>query len=151
MTTKKFEKLHNVRLIPKSQSWLMRFIGFLGSDFLKFCSTFRLPWQRKVTIAYIDGMDPMANMPKLEHELDHADVFAKFWGPYFMALAIVPPGRWFVERHPYLEDIKAGRYTVSGAVNVLWNSYRIKAWGWPSPRRMHAWFIKQLREQEGWE
>jgi hypothetical protein len=144
MSIERFEELHNVRLIPKSESWLLSVIGFFRSDFLKFCTTYRLPFQPRVTMAYVDGMDPMENLAKMEHELDHADVFAKWWGPYFMALAIFPPGRWFVERHPYLEDIRAGRYTATAAATVLWHSYGIKSWRWPSPRYMHAWFVKQL-------
>ncbi len=138
-----FEEIHHVRLIPKGRSWLMRFIGFFSADFMGFYTTYRLPLQRRVTICYPQGLgEPDERI--LDHELVHAADFARWWGPWFMALAIFPPGRWYVERWAYLQDIQEGHRTVLDVVDTLWHSYRIKAWRWPSTHKMHQWFTERL-------
>jgi hypothetical protein len=143
MDIEAFEELHDVRLIRKSDSWLMRLIGFFSADFMDFYTTYRLPLQARVTICYPDTLEEPSE-EVLDHELVHALDFERWWGPWFMALVIFPPGRWYVERWAYLQDIQRGRYTAQSAAEMLWEGYRIKTWGWPSPRKMHQWFTERL-------
>ena len=147
MTRAEFEELHNVRLIPKSKSWTMRLIGFIVPESLTYCMVYRWPWQLRSTMAHPDDLDPMKNLLKLDHELVHAVRFARWWGPFFMALAILPPGRWYVERWAYLHDIEAGRYMLWEVVEILWFKYRINSWGWPAMPMMAHWFEQQLRSR----
>lgn len=151
MTREQFEKQHNVLLIPKSESYLMRFIGFFSKRFmLFFWTTYRLPFQSKVRITYPDGIfDPMQHTNVLDHELVHARDFAHWWGPYFMALVVVPGGIWIVERRAYLVDIKDGRHTAGSAADVLWFDYGIRRYlGWPTRAAMELWLTLELARDD---
>jgi hypothetical protein len=135
-----------VRIVPKRSDWLMRFIGRFSAEFMSFWTTYRLPFQKKVTICYPLGIVPEEDrhIPILEHEMVHAKDFIKWWGPWFMALAILPPGRWFVERRAYLQDIQRKHLTLERAVNTLWWKYQIRTLGIPSRKHMTKWFEERL-------
>src|SRR5690606_9052076 len=103
---------------------------------------------RFVRITYPDKISAPAESPTLPHELVHARQFATWWGPWLLPLlaALLPlptllSGRWFIERHAYLQDIRAGRRTVEAAVQTLWRDY---GWCWPRSL-MRRWFERELR------
>lgn len=116
----------------------------------KWWMVYRLPFQKRVIITYPPRVrEPWATRT-YQHELYHArHQFAKWWGPWFvpllaglLPLPIIFSGRWFIERWAYLEDIKAGRRTVEGAVRILWKMY-----GKPWPKElMRRWFERKLKE-----
>lgn len=151
MTRKVFEETFEVNLVDKKDSLLMRITGILlkpfTPDFMtRFFTTYRLPFQRG-TIAYPIGFDPMRYPGVLEHELMHIEQQKTPWGLIKSAflvsifpLPVLFSGRWFIEREPYLNDIKKGRRTIDQAVDVLWGSY---GWAWPKPL-MRKWFEARL-------
>lgn len=115
--------------------------------------TYRLPFQAPtITVPQFEswlwnGDISLVGMDVLQHELVHARAIRPWYGPaLFALLATVLPlptlfsGRWFIERHAYLADIKARRCTVDEAVTVLWDNYGM---AWPKPM-MRRWFDKQL-------
>lgn len=152
MNKEQFEQQHNVKLIDKGDSKLMKFVGFLlcfivPTFMTRFFTTYRLPFQKQGTIACPVGYDPMDYPGVLEHELVHVEqqrsawgLFKSFWLYFLLPLPIIFSGRWFIERDAYLLDIKAGRITVEYAVNTLWKSY---AFAWP-PGLMRKWFNERL-------
>lgn len=152
MTKERFEDTYGVRLVSKKDDLLMKLIGILlmvfGVDFERFFTTYRLPFQKRATIAYPPNIcDIMRFRDVLEHELYHVKQFSPWYGPLvvFLLVTIIPlpvffSGRWFVEREPYLNDIKNRRYSIEAAVNTLW-AYYFCCW----PRfLMRKWFKKQL-------
>ena len=142
-----------VRLIPADQSRLRRLLA-LVAPLDKFWVTYRLPFQRQVTITYPPSLMYWiaADSPMRMHEMVHARQFATWWGPWVIPLLVslfpLPvlfSGRWWVERRAYLKDIRTGRMTVRQAADALWDGY------WcPWPRRlMRQWFHKQLEKDDG--
>ena len=135
--------------VAKAQSPLMRLISvFLGDSFrARFWTTWRLPMQRYVRIGYPTTVQhPEMRSEMCRHELVHARDFARWWGPWWMLACLVFPvpvlfsGRWFLERHAYLGDIKAGTRTIDDVVYGLWRGY-----GWPWPKfLMRRWFEREL-------
>jgi len=150
MSQKEFEDLHGVRLEQKDKSLFMRFLNVLlwPFSFMEFYTTYRLPFQKRATITYPKGQTAMGRLDILEHELGHVKQFMPWYGPFVVGLAttLLPlpvffSGRWLVERHPYLGDIKRGRMTVEDAVMLLWGGY-----GWCWPRfLMRKWFNGKLK------
>ncbi len=133
-------------LVSKRNSPVMQFLAlFLGRQFmLGFWTTLRLPFQRRCRIYYPEGVTiPRWHWQVIDHELVHVEQFKPWWGPWAMILgAVLLPlpvlfsGRWFIERRAYLRDIKDGRRTVNGVVELLWSGY---GWAWPKPL-MRRWF-----------
>lgn len=152
MTKQVFEGTFNVKLVNKKDSLLMRIVGVLlypfTPDFMtNFFTTYRLPGQKHGTIAYPAGADPMKFPEVLEHELMHVEqqstALGLFKSAIFVSVFPLPvlfSGRWFIEREPYLNDIKKGRRTVEESVDVLWGSYGL---AWPKPL-MRKWFNERL-------
>lgn len=159
-----FEAKNNVRLLPKNKSITMRIIGallyvFMGSKFMdNFWTTYRLPFQKRSTIAYplksvSDPMSP-AYRSILEHEVVHSKDFSTAWGLFKMfwfvwliPLPIFFSGRWYVERKAYLENILHHNYSIDYVVNVLWFQY---AWCWPRPL-MRKWFLREYKKAKAKE
>ena len=140
----------NVRYVCKDGSLLMRMIGWLLATFRinqKFMTVY---WTTIGNTVYFPTTVKNPSHPRYDgvrsHELMHVDQYEKY-GVVLMAIAYLffplpffLSGRWWIERRPYLEDIRAGRKTVDRAVNSLWSGY-----GWPYPRSwMRAWFVEQL-------
>lgn len=152
MNKEQFEQKYNVRLVDKGNSVLMKVVGwllfFITPDFMaRFFTTYRLPFQKRGTIAYPVGYNPMDYPGVLKHELVHVGqqrtawgLFKSFWYVWLIPLPFVFSGRWFLERDAYLLDIKSGRMTVEYAVSVLWKSYGLV---WP-PFLMRRWFNDNL-------
>ncbi len=136
--------------VRKDQDPMMRLLAvLLGRSFITdFWTTYRLPFQRQVTITYPpDVADPGRHEGIVEHEMFHVRQFERFGAPLvIILLAGVFPlplffsGRWFIERHAYLHDIRSGRLTVERAVDILWKHY---GYAWPRPL-MRRWFTRQL-------
>jgi len=151
MSQEEFEKKFDVKLVNKKDSLVMKitviFLKPFCPDFMtNFFTTYRLPFQ-KGTIVYPDGLDPMRFSDVLEHELIHIEQEKTAWGLFKSAilvsvfpLPIIFSGRWYLEREPYLNDIRKGRYTVEEAVDLLWGSY---GWAWPKSL-MTKWFKDRL-------
>lgn len=158
----KFQEDHNVRLIRKDLSWTMQIVGlFFGFLHLfsknvtsrerfiqRYWTTFRLPFQ-KPTIAY--AADDLAMVPHLEwlrqHELHHANdmrstwgLFKMFWLVWLLPLPAYYSGRWFIERHAYLIDIRAGVKTPESSAEQLWNDY---FYAWPKDKAI-KWFNENV-------
>jgi hypothetical protein len=56
-------------------------------------------------------------------------------------LPVYLSGRWFIERHAFLGDIKLGRITLDAAIETLVHKY-----GNPWPRgSMRRWFEARLK------
>jgi len=119
MNVTEFEQRHSVKLILKSESRLMRAIGFVLKPFTPtfmtdFWTTMRLPFS-KTMIAYPSSVtDPLSkrNESIVEHEIIHAKDMSSAWGLFKMAflvsifpLPILFSGRWFIEFPAYLNDI----------------------------------------------
>lgn len=136
-------------LIPANESLLRRLLSPVA-PLDKFWMTYRLPWQKHVTITYPPKLsrETAEASPTLSHEKMHADDLSGPWYRVvaFLLLATLLPlpvlfsGRWLIERHAYLEDIKRGRRSVDDAVSTLWKSY---GWCWP-PILMRRWFLARL-------
>lgn len=130
------------RLVRKDKCWPMRAISWvLGASFLTdFWTTYRLPFGGTVIAYPLAVTNPLGSWRIIEHELYHVRQFARWWGPIVAPLAaILPPGRWLIEREAYANDIQNGRYSIDQAVAILWEGY-----GKPWPRSwMRAWFKKQ--------
>ena len=160
MNTKEFEQKNNVNLIPKSESRLMRAVGWVLKPFTPsfmtyFWTTYRIPFQ-KPTIAYPPNIqEPTLYTPVLEHEMIHAedmrsewDLFKMFCLLLFFPMPVIFSGRWYIERYPYLHNMinhAHHGYTVERGVENLWNNY---LWAWPKPL-MRKWFTKKLEEHKG--
>lgn len=125
----------------------------VGSDtFMLRATTYRLPFQRYVRICvparFVDLKDHQKR-EILRHEHFHVRQFAPWYGPWLMlVLQFILPlpvffsGRWFIERHAYLDEIRHGGLLRESAVRILWEQY-----GWPWPRiLMRKWFDKKLVE-----
>lgn len=137
------------RIIPKSKSPLMWLFSLvLGKSFMTdFWTTYRLPFCR-AKITYPDSVkNPEEYHWVIDHEMFHVKQLAPWYGPIWMLLlATLFPlpmfysGRWFIERHAYLHDIKRGQIGIVAAVDTLWNGYG-RCW----PREsMRKWFQARM-------
>lgn len=154
MTQKEFEDKYEVRLIDKEDSLFMKMLGAVLKPIVPnfmtyFFTTIRRPFQKYGTIYYPHGTNPMKYMGVLEHELMHVEQQKTTWGlikSVFLAtlfpLPVFLSGRWFLEREPFLHDIKKGMKTVDQAVDMLWGSY---GWCWPKCL-MKKWFMEHIDE-----
>lgn len=145
----------NVRFKAKEASWLMRAVAVLLRPFTpRFMTHF---WTTLRCTIYHPGPRPKkgysrnwikANLGIVHHELEHVLQWKRWWlGQWLLfifPLPILLNGRWFIERGPYLADIRRGRMTVGQAVHLLWYNY---GWPWP-PRWMRAWFEEQLSDSD---
>lgn len=143
-------KQHGVRLVPKTSSSLMRFIGFLllAIGNRRFVDHYWTTLAR--TIYYPAGIaDPLDHRGVLEHELVHVRQWERWnvilWLTYL--LLPLPLGlawfRWRWEREAYLVQLRRAANRKNEIVRIvesLWTGY-----GWPWPRRwMQRWFEKQV-------
>jgi hypothetical protein len=133
-------------LLPASKSKVRKLLRFAVAD--DFWMTYRLPFQKDVRVTYPDKELSPATSDVLKHELFHVVQFSTWYGPIvilllvsILPLPIIFSGRWFVERHAYLADIKAMRRTTKDAVNFLWYSY---GWCWPKSL-MRKWFDSKIK------
>jgi hypothetical protein len=150
-----FERKNNVILMKKEDSRVMRFANFFfrlfgNKDFMtEFWTTYRLPFQKKATITYPDSLYTDQDEAILEHEMFHVRQLKPWYGPFvggllvtLFPLPIIFSGRWFMERHPYLNDIVKKRGTIDQVVDILWYGY---GWCWPKSL-MRKWFAKQIQK-----
>jgi hypothetical protein len=132
-----------IRYVCKDESWIMKLLSFFDPSFKIMWTTFRH------TIYYPVGtehyMDDKWKQIR-SHEGMHVAQFDRY-GVILMAifylifpLPCIFTGRWFIERHPYLEDIKAKSITIDQAVFNLSSFY---FWPWPQSL-MKRWFQKHL-------
>lgn len=147
--------------IRKDQSWLMRLIGWflettgITKNFMtRFWTTIgnRIYYPAHIVDPYCEQCFGVR-----EHEKMHVgQAYALglgLWplGVVFMGLLylLLPlpiffSGRWLLERHPYLGDLKRGRFGVDQVVNNLHNNY-LRPW----PRKwMRIWFCDRLTHNE---
>lgn len=152
MTKTEFEIMHDVRLIPKSRSRLMRLAGvFLGSAFMTdFWTTYRVPFAKPVISYPDDTREPMRHTTTLDHELVHVGQLRPWYGPFLLSLLVTVfplpfffSGRWYIERPAYLNEIKNNIRELDDAVDILWNDY---GWCWPKPL-MRRWFQKHFSSE----
>jgi hypothetical protein len=135
-----------VRLVKKSESWLMRVAGFLVRPFNKrFMTHYWTTIGR--TIYYPDHVDdPCSHVAVMDHELVHIDQWLKWWILHPISYAVFPLpivlcwGRWRWEREAYLVSIKTYGYSVERVVEVLWSEYLLT---WPKPW-MRSYFERRL-------
>ena len=141
-------KLSHVRFIRKDHSFWMRLIGVFSPGFLSdWWTTWRWPFGQP-TIYYPTRVANPARFPDtLEHEGVHVKQQEPWFGPWITILFVLRfplpiffSGRWFIERGPYLLDIRRGRRTIGQVIDAMWNDY---LWPWPKPL-MRRWFIKEL-------
>jgi hypothetical protein len=142
------------RLLSADQSWVRWLLAWLVPRD-RFWMTYRLPFQKMATITFPrrTGILSMSAKGIIAHERHHVRQFAPWWGPWWVLLraTLVPlpvlfSGRWFLERHAYLDDIQRGRNTVDKVVDLLWSSY---GWCWPKPL-MRRWFRSRIKETTPW-
>jgi hypothetical protein len=139
-----------IRVIPKTESRLMRAIGWFSEDFMKvWWTSYRVPFGPPTITYPSDTKDPYAFPQVLKHERIHCEQFRPWYAPLWMLLleTLIPlpifwSGRWYVERKAYLRDILAGVCCVEEAVQTLWYSY---GYVYPKPL-MRRYFQKHVRE-----
>lgn len=128
------------RFAPRD-SVVMKFIGrFIGDNFwVTIGDTIYYPATIK------DPTYPQYRVVR-EHEAMHVAQFKKY-GVLLMALMYIAfplpilfSGRWFIERNPYLHDIKSGAVTINEAVSMLARFY---LYPWPKTL-MRRWFERQV-------
>jgi len=153
---------HNVKVIPKRESRLMRFIAW-------FCAV-RWFWLFQInphfmdrytttigkTIYYRESWEPFSltddaavrrHRITFMHEFRHVLQYEKWRVLYQISYVLLPLPfllawyRFYWERDPYLHvNIKHGR-SVDDCVEALWK------YGWPWPRSsMRKWFTKEARK-----
>jgi hypothetical protein len=141
-----------VRVIKKSESKLMRFIGKFSRRFMTdYITTFRIPGGPP-TIAFPDDTaNPYEEEDIILHECVHVVQFRPWYGPYLVLLLVTVfplpvllSGRWHIEKRAYLRDIQDGSCSIQSAAEMLWDGY---LWPWPKPW-MVKWFQKQLKKQK---
>lgn len=134
-----------VRVRRKSESWLMRSLGFfLGAWFRERAWT---------TIGSRTIWAPdTANLARLDkhevsvlHELVHIRQ-ARHWPVLFQLSYLLLPVpfffawfRWRWEREAYLVNIEYGTHSVEEVVDLLWSKY---GWCWPKTA-MRKWFLEK--------
>lgn len=136
----------------KESDWVMRFLALFGGNFMLRATTYRLPFMRYTRICVPNRFFELSGAQKesiLRHERFHVRQFAPWYGPwvivilqFILPLPVFLSGRWFIERHAYLDEIRHGELLRESAVRILWEQY-----GWPWPRcLMKRWFDKKLVE-----
>lgn len=136
---------HSVRLVEKSQSWLLRSIGWflcvtgINKRFMDdyFTTIGRTIYYPKV---FSPDTDLYRYRSTFEHELVHVAQFERFWHLYSLTYVLLPIPfglawfRWRWEREAYQVNRRNGR-TVDECVEALWQ------YGWPWPKSwMRKWF-----------
>ncbi len=144
---RQFERCHDVDLVCKDADPLSRAIGAVWPSFLTYWwTTLRLPWWHRPRILYPTPVtNPFEHPMVLHHELVHVSQ-VRGWGllwtallMFLLPLPVLFSGRWFVERRPYLVQLRNG-VPVDEVINLLWRSYLI-----PWPRfLMRRWFEREL-------
>lgn len=176
MSLAEFEKRYDCRLRPKSAVSFFRFIGWLFPRFNLYWTVYRVPFG-KPTITYPDDVTNPTRVHYvtgvIQHELFHVEQVRSTWGmiwSYLLCLLLPLPcffsGRWFLERDPYLNDIKKRLCKVSmgntcdpaltkayikqnkeaevlRVVYILWFNY---GYVWP-PTSMKEWFLEKLDDE----
>ena len=147
LTKAQLEKKYRIRLVKKTDSWVMRFIGLFSKKFRNyFWTTWRWPFQEYPVVYYPARIQNIGLYEHgLDHEKYHADFLRHWYGPPCVVLfsTILPlpmyiSGRWFLERDAYLNDIIHQRRTLEMVVVELDTRY-----GHPWPKSwMRAWFQK---------
>jgi len=137
---------YSTRIRSKRGHWLWSVVGWFSEKWRdRMWNTYRLPFcQPVIWVAALRDL-PLTDKDAgiIAHELRHVAQCSSFLGLWWTVLlnTILPlpalfSGRWFVERRPYLLDIRNGRKSIDSAVNLLWASY---GWCWPKPL-MRRWF-----------
>lgn len=137
--------LMGVRVRHKSESWLMRALGFiLGAWFMERAWTTvggRTIWAP--SSARLDRL--VAYEVALLHELVHIRQ-ARHWPLVFQVSYLLLPVpflfawcRWRWEREAYLLNIRHGTHSVEEVVGLLWSKY---GWCWPKPL-MRRWLMRR--------
>ena len=116
--------------------------------------TYRFPFQKAVRITYPKYITDINNpecVNIIKHEMIHAEIFYKWWGPPVMIfldilfpLPVLFSGRWFIERRAYLHDIHNGYRTVDSSVDALCKYYFFP---WPKSK-MRSWLNNNLKDYE---
>lgn len=153
---------HDVKVVPKSESRLMRFIAW-------FCSV-RWFWLFQINPNFLDGYvttigktiyyrsswgafsiendaDIRRHSTTFEHEFMHVEQYERWWFLYQASYLLFPLPfllawfRFYWERQPYLHVNMKNGMTVDECANALWK------YGWPWPRTlMKRWFEKNGRK-----
>lgn len=144
-----FGQLNDCRLVRKDTDRLSRAIGFFWPAFLSaWWTTYRLPWWERPKILYPTTVrSPFQHPVALAHEKAHLPQTRGCWRLlwsgllcFVLPLPVLCSGRWFLERGPYLVDIRNGA-RIPDVVDKLWRRYW---WPWPA-RSMRLWFERQVR------
>ena len=137
-----------VRYVSKADSKLMRFFGFFSSSFMTdYWTTIEHTIYYPTTVT-----NPLApeNEQTRNHEALHVKQFERYgWflmgcAILFFPLPVLFSGRWWIERTPYLEDIKAYK-TIP--VEAFVDALSCYLYPWPKCL-MRRWFLKQLSRSE---
>jgi hypothetical protein len=137
-------------LLSADKSPVRRFLAVFGIGLEAFWMTHRFPFCQARITHPPSARNPALQINVLRHESFHVEQLRPWYGPLwsFLLVSLLPlpvlfSGRWFLERWPYLDDIRQGRRTVDDVVHILWSSYW---WAWP-PFLMRRWFEQQLTGQ----
>lgn len=168
-TLAQFERTHQVRFIRKDRLWEMRFVAWLlnllprmkvkkrdgtiveeerGDRFIqKFWTVYkRWSWGETYLLYSLKTESPMD--PSLEwlrdHELVHVEDLRTALGwvktKTVALLTVWWVGTWYVERHAFLHDFRAGVRTPEQAADLLHQDYGCRV---PKPK-MVTWWKERL-------
>ena len=134
-------------VVSKKHDPLMRLIGRLWPGFMLYSwTTYRIPFMR-ARVCHPIGVNPENKLITYQHELMHVKQLHPWYGPFLVcALYFLLPlpvffsGRWFIERHAFLWDIRMKLRTVDDAIDALHGKYFRP---WPKSW-MREWFEKKL-------
>jgi hypothetical protein len=145
--TEEYDPIHDLILVSKADSRVMRTIGWFWPAFMtSIWTTWRWWWQAKSRCYFPPGTKNSAQNKTLNHEGEHGRQQRPIWhGGYgvtgfavvyfFPIIPYLSWGRVVLEAPAYAIDVHEGRLSPDGAVNTMSSG----TYFWPAPKFFVRW------------